>query len=87
MLYFNVFWLIFTDGDLRRTLNSEANPLDEKISKFMTKKTKTISQDSLAIDALEIMQANKIYTLAVVDRHNEPVGVIRMHDLIEAGLV
>ena len=78
---------IFTDGDLRRTLNSESNPLDEKISKFMTKKTKTISQDSLAIDALEIMQANKIYTLAVVDRHNKPVGVIRMHDLIEAGLV
>ena len=78
---------IFTDGDLRRTLNSQSNPLDEKISKFMTKKTKTISQDSLAIDALEIMQANKIYTLAVVDIHNKPVGVIRMHDLIEAGLV
>ena len=78
---------IFTDGDLRRTLNSQYNPLDEKISKFMTKKTKTISQDSLAIDALEIMQANKIYTLAVVDIHNKPVGVIRMHDLIEAGLV
>ena len=50
---------IFTDGDLRRTLNSQSNPLDEKISKFMTKKTKTISQDSLAIDALEIMQPIK----------------------------
>ena len=35
---------IFTDGDLRRTLNSESNPLDEKISKFMTKTKKYLSR-------------------------------------------
>ena len=78
---------IFTDGDLRRTLNKVKDPLNKTIRNFMTKKTKTISKDELAIEALDIMQKNKIYSLAVMDSKNVPVGVIRMHDLIEAGLV
>ena len=78
---------IFTDGDLRRTLNEEVDPLDKPISQFMTKNSKTIMHNSLAIDALNIMQNNKIYSLAVLDEIKRPIGVIRMHDLIEAGLV
>jgi arabinose-5-phosphate isomerase len=78
---------IFTDGDLRRTLNEEEDPLRKHVSKYMTKDTKTISKDCLAIEALEIMQNNKIYSIAVTDQKNLPVGIIRMHDLIEAGLV
>ena len=78
---------IFTDGDLRRTLNEEVDPLDTPISQFMTKNSKTIMNSSLAIDALNIMQNNKIYSLAVLDEIKRPIGVIRMHDLIEAGLV
>ena len=78
---------IFTDGDLRRTLNNEKNPLEKKISTFMTSKTKTILAHSLAIDALAIMQANKIYSLAVLDKNEALVGIIRMHDLIESGLI
>ena len=78
---------IFTDGDLRRTLNEELDPLGKPISQFMTKNSKTIMHNSLAIDALNIMQNNKIYSLAVLDELKRPIGVIRMHDLIEAGLV
>jgi len=78
---------IFTDGDLRRTLNKVKDPLSKSIDTYMTKKTKTILVDKLAIEALEIMQNNKIYSLAVVDKKNMPVGIIRMHDLIEFGLV
>ena len=78
---------IFTDGDLRRTLNKEKDPLQKNITDFMSLKTKTIQQDCLAIDALEIMQKNRIYSLAVLNNKLVPVGVIRMHDLIEAGLV
>lgn len=78
---------IFTDGDLRRTLNKVKDPLSKSIDTYMTKKTKTILVDKLAIEALEIMQKNKIYSLAVVDKKNIPVGIIRMHDLIEFGLV
>ena len=78
---------IFTDGDLRRTLNNEKDPLNKDIQSFMTQKSKTIQKDCLAIEALEIMQNNSIYSLAVLDKKHVPVGVIRMHDLIEAGLV
>ena len=78
---------IFTDGDLRRVLNSSKEPLESPISKFMSKKIKIIPNDSLAIDALEIMQKHKIYSLAVVNNKQVPEGIIRMHDLIEAGLV
>ena len=78
---------IFTDGDLRRTLNSEKDSLSQKIKYFMTKEIKIISKESLAIDALEIMQKNKIYTLAVIDSKKVPIGIIRMHDLIEAGII
>ena len=52
----------------------------------MTSKTKTILAHSLAIDAL-IMQANKIYSLAVLDKNEALLGIIRMHDLIESGLI
>ena len=78
---------IFTDGDLRRTLNQVKDPLDKKIENYMTKRTKTILKNKLAIEALDIMQTNKIYSIAVVDSKKIPVGIIRMHDLVEAGLV
>ena len=78
---------IFTDGDLRRTLNQVKDPLDKKIENYMTKRTKTILKNKLAIEALDIMQKNKIYSIAVVDSKKIPVGIIRMHDLVEAGLV
>ena len=78
---------IFTDGDLRRTLNQVKDPLNKKIENYMTKRTKTILNNKLAIEALDIMQKNKIYSIAVVDSKKVPVGIIRMHDLVEAGLV
>ena len=78
---------IFTDGDLRRTLNQVKDPLNKKIENYMTKRTKTILKNKLAIEALDIMQKNKIYSIAVVDSKKIPVGIIRMHDLVEAGLV
>ena len=78
---------IFTDGDLRRTLNGEREPLAQKIKNFMTKEIKIIPKESLANEALDIMQKNKIYTLAVIDSRKVPIGIIRMHDLIEAGII
>ena len=78
---------IFTDGDLRRTLNQVKDPLNKKIENYMTKGTKTITKNKLAVDALDMMQKNKIYSIAVVDSKKVPVGIIRMHDLVEAGLV
>ena len=42
---------------------------------------------SLATEAIEMMQRNQIYSLVVTDKQEKPKGLIRMHDLVEAGLV
>ena len=77
---------IFTDGDLRRCINKKVNIQNTKIKDVMTKKFKTINSDALAIDAANIMEDNKIFTLVVIDK-NKHIGVISMHDLIEARIL
>ena len=78
---------VFTDGDLRRTLESKTDIHETKISSVMTSKAKTINQSLLAKKAIEIMQKNQIYVLIAVDPKGIPVGVIRMHDLMQSRLV
>jgi|TARA_B110000438_G_scaffold301871_1_gene357911 arabinose-5-phosphate isomerase len=78
---------VFTDGDLRRALNKKIDIHATRISQLMSKKAKTIKEDELAINALDIMQSNAIYSLVVFDSKNYPIGIIRMHDLIESGLI
>ncbi len=77
---------IFTDGDLRRCINKKVNIQKTQINKVMTKTFKTIGSDALAVDAAEIMENNKIFTLVVMNK-NKYVGVISMHDLIEARIL
>ena len=77
---------IFTDGDLRRCINKKVNIQNTQIKKVMTKTFKTISLDALAVDAAEMMENNKIFTLVVMNK-NKYVGVISMHDLIEARIL
>ena len=80
---------IFTDGDLRRCLNNEIKLNKTLISDVMTAEFKGISSDALAIDAAEIMEKNKIFSLVVhaSKGENESSGVITMHQLLEAGIV
>jgi Predicted signal-transduction protein containing cAMP-binding and CBS domains len=78
---------IFTDGDLRRALNKKTDVLEVPISQLMSKKAKTITNSSLATDAIEMMQRNQIYSLVVTNKKGQPEGLIRMHDLVETGLV
>ena len=77
---------IFTDGDLRRCLNKKIDINTTKIKDVMTKKFKTIEEDALAVDAAKIMEKNKIFTLVVMKK-NKNVGVISMHDLIQARIL
>ena len=77
---------IFTDGDLRRCLIEEIDINKTKIRDVMTKKFKTIDFNTLAIDAAELMEKNKIFTLVVM-KGNKNVGVISMHDLIQARII
>ena len=77
---------IFTDGDLRRSINKKVNIQKTKIKDLMTKSFITINSNALAVDAAKIMEKNKIFTL-VVTENKKYVGVISMHDLIEARIL
>ncbi len=80
---------IFTDGDLRRCLNNEIELSKTLIGDVMTSEFKGIASDALAIDAAEIMEKNKVFTLVVHSSKSESdsSGVITMHQLLEAGIV
>jgi len=77
---------IFTDGDLRRCISKKIDIQKTMIKDVMTKNFKTITSESLAVDAAQIMEKNKIFTLVVINKGKE-VGVISMHDLIEARII
>jgi arabinose-5-phosphate isomerase len=77
---------IFTDGDLGRLLQREANPLELRIGDVMTKEPKRITEDVLAIEAMRIMEDHAITLLPVVDGAMRPFAAIHLHDLVKAGL-
>jgi arabinose-5-phosphate isomerase len=80
---------IFTDGDLRRALQAKGEKvLQEKIGNLMTRTPKAIDADALAWDAMKLMEADQnhpIMVLPVLEK-SEVVGIIKMHDLIQAGV-
>ena len=77
---------VFTDGDLRRCINQDKNIKTTKVSEVMSKSTKTINQSVLAFEASKIMENHNIYSLVVMD-DDKPIGVLRMHDLLQTGLI
>ena len=78
---------IYTDGDLRRTLDKNLNIHTTKITAAMTSNCKTITADLLAIEAIQLMEKHQITTLVVTDIDNHPIGAIHMHDLLKTGLI
>ncbi len=78
---------IFTDGDLRRTLDSGADIHSTKIRDVMHSNCKTTSADILAAEALHLLEANKITSLLVTDDNNKLVGALNIHDLFREGLM
>lgn len=78
---------IFTDGDLRRAFDSDADIHKTMINNIMTKNPKVIRPGTLAAEALKIMETHKITALIVTNEQNTPVGVIHLHDILRAGLI
>lgn len=78
---------VFTDGDLRRTLDSGKDIHKTYIREVMSEKNKKISETALATEAVLMMQETSVYTLLVVDQAQALSGVIRMHDLLQANVV
>lgn len=77
---------IFTDGDLRRTLDSTADIRNAPIEQVMTKAGLTVRPGTMAAEALRIMEDHKITVLIAIDEQRRPVGVIHTHDLFKAGV-
>jgi arabinose-5-phosphate isomerase len=74
---------IITDGDLRRQMRSDLMTL--LVEDVMTRNPKVIDRDSLASEALELLNSAKITTLIVTEA-GKPVGIIHLHDLLRAGV-
>ncbi len=77
----------FTDGDLRRHIESRSNILEEPIRLVMTKDPLTIEEDRLAVEALRLIGSRKVDELPVVNAAGEPVGMLDVQDLLNAGIV
>lgn len=78
---------VFTDGDLRRTLDRRVDIHETRISEVMTAGGKTIREDQLAVAAVHLMQTHGITALLVLDAEDRLVGALNIHDLFRAGVM
>ncbi len=76
---------IFTDGDLRRHLESSPNLALMRVGEVMGRHPKTIAADRLAAEAIRVLREHKIDELVVVDARRRPVGLLDVQDLLKAG--
>lgn len=75
---------IITDGDLRRHIDNDL--FAHKVEQVMTRAPKSIRPQALAAEALGQMKANKVTALFVV-AEGAPLGIVRIHDILRAGVV
>lgn len=78
---------IFTDGDLRRTLDEGIDVHETSIHSVMTRGCLTIGDNLIAAEGLKLMEDRKVNSLLVVSDSGELVGAFNMHDLLRAGVV
>ncbi|TCO80146.1 arabinose-5-phosphate isomerase [Plasticicumulans lactativorans] len=78
---------VFTDGDLRRTLDRALDVRSTTLAEVMTSPCRTARTGMLAAEALEMMEHHKINALPVVDADGRLAGALNMHDLLRAGVL
>ncbi|MDX1356192.1 MAG: CBS domain-containing protein, partial [Halomonas venusta] len=78
---------VYTDGDLRRTLDQFHDLRDVLVDDVMTRPGKRIGPEVLAAEAVRIMEDSRITALAVVDDQQRPIGALHMHDLLASGVI
>jgi arabinose-5-phosphate isomerase len=72
---------IITDGDLRRHMANGTNVLSRRASEVMTRRPVTVAPNTLATEALHVLEQRKITSIVVVDAANVVQGVVHLHDL------
>jgi arabinose-5-phosphate isomerase len=78
---------IFTDGDLRRLLDNDVDVRSAMIADVMKRGPRTIGEDALAVEAVQMMEQFKVNGLLAVDSAGRLSGALNMHDLLRAGVV
>lgn len=78
---------ILTDGDLRRAMEASPNMLLHPAEKYMSLNPKLIDKEALVTKAVKIMEENMITALVIVDSHKKVEGVIKLQDILKAGVV
>ena len=77
---------VFSDGDLRRQLQKNVDIQKTKVGSVMKKKFKAIKNEELISEAAKRMKRYKVYNL-VVEEKNNIVGILTMHDILEANVL
>jgi arabinose-5-phosphate isomerase len=72
---------IITDGDLRRHMGATPDVLQRTAGDVMTPRPVTIPPETLAVEALKLLEDRRISSLIVVDTGRRPIGVLHLHDL------
>ena len=78
---------VYTDGDLRRTLEKGVDMRNTPVAKVMTRNAISIRPDALAVDAAKLMQDRRIQGLLVIDEEQILVGALNFQDLLHSGVV
>ena len=78
---------IYTDGDLRRSLDKNIDVHNTPISDVMTKNCRTTTANELAASIVKIMDDQGINGFLVTDENNKLIGAFNMHDVLRAGIV
>ncbi len=78
---------VYTDGDLRRSLDQRIDIHETEVGQVMTHPCRTARPDMLAVEALKLMEDHRINALPVVDEEGRMIGALNMHDLLRAGVV
>jgi arabinose-5-phosphate isomerase len=78
---------IITDGDLRRQMSNGTNFLSRQASEVMTRRPVTVAPETLATEALHILETRKITSIVVVDAANLVQGVVHLHNLWRTGMI
>jgi arabinose-5-phosphate isomerase len=78
---------VFTDGDLRRVLDKQANVHETRMREVMNSPGKSVKATELAAEAAHLMEKHRITALPVIDDHGALIGALNVHDLLRAGVL
>jgi arabinose-5-phosphate isomerase len=78
---------VFTDGDLRRALDRDADLHGTRMREVMSRHAKTVKPGTLAAEVVHLMETHRITSLIVVDAADKIVGALNVHDLLRAGVI